>query len=504
MKGNELRLAALSGARWTMAAKVGLQLLTWPITIIVIRLLEPSDYGLQAMAMVTIGFVALFGELGLGAALVQAKQLDDLTARTAAAAILICNVAIAGILWASAPWASLWFEEPDLDDVMRVLTLELLISSVATVPYAQLERQLRFRQLSIAAIASGVVGAVTTLALALAGCGVWSLVFGSLAAAGVRAALIIVFNGRFVWPSLRHAFRPIAELVKFGGHVLSARTLWYWYGQSDQVILGRLLHATVFGSYNVGAQLAMMPASKAMEVINRVSFPVLSRMRSEDGSLRSMHIRMVGLVAAYAVGACWAMAATAPELVVVLLGSKWHTATTALMLLGAVAPLRMLSALNNTITSAAGAPQASTTELAVASVLLPAALATGAWTGGLLGACLAWPLAYPAVYWVSNRLTCRVVGNRLAQGWLALGGPMVAGIAMWSSIVALRWQLSGVVVPVALLLVELLVGLLVFVGTLRLVSPAVAAEAWTLLLDLMRPARGKPAAAAGSAHVASR
>jgi len=493
MSGTDLRQAALSGARWTMAAKLGLQLVTWPITIVVIRLLEPSDYGLQAMAMVTIGFVALFGEMGLGVALVQAEKLDEATARTAAAAILICNVAIAVILWVLAPWASLWFDEPDLDDVMRVLMLELLISSVATVPCAQLERQLRFRHLSIAAMASGLAGALTTLALAFLGYGVWSLVFGSLAGAIVRAGLIVLFNGRLIWPSMRHAFRPIKSLVRFGSHVLAARTLWYWYGQSDQLILGRLLHTSLFGHYNVGSQLAMMPASKAMEVINRVSFPVLSRLRADQGDLRAMHIRLLGLVAAYAFGACWAMAATAPELVAVLLGTKWHTAITALMLLGMVAPLRMLSALNNTITSAAGAPQASTTELALAGVLLPAALATGAWFGGFLGACLAWPLAYPVVYWVSNRLTCQTVGNRRAQGWVTLRGPVTAGIAMWVSIVALRWQLIGVVSPVVLLLAELAFGLLVYVGVFRMAAPAIARESRTLMLDLMRPSRSSAA-----------
>ncbi len=231
----------MSGARWTLAAKVGLQLVMWPITILVIRLLEPGDYGLLAMAMVTIGFVALFGEMGLGIALVQADKLDETAARAASAAILVCSIVMAGVIVLLAPFAALWFDEPDLIHVMSVLTLELLISSVAAVPQAQLERQLRFRSLSIAAIWSGVAGALTTLALAFAGNGVWALVLGTLASALVRTVLIVVFNGRIVWPSLRHPLAPIKGLIRFSGHVLAARTLWYWYGQSDQVILARLL-----------------------------------------------------------------------------------------------------------------------------------------------------------------------------------------------------------------------------------------------------------------------
>ena len=144
-----------------------------------------------------------------------------------------------------------------------------------------------------------------------------------------------------------------------------------------------------------------------------------------------MHLRLIGLVAAYAFGTCWGMAAVAPELVTTLLGDKWLIATLPLTVLAAVAPLRMLSALNNTITSAAGVPQASTIELAVAGLLLPIAVLVGALADGLRGACLAWPVAYPVVYLISNALTCRAVGNSKMRGLMSLGAPLVAGAAMW-------------------------------------------------------------------------
>jgi teichuronic acid exporter len=501
MTDGSLRQAALSGARWTLAAKLGLQLVMWPITILVIRLLEPGDYGLLAMAMVTIGFVALFGEMGLGIALVQADRLDETEARAASAAIMICSVVVAGVIVLLAPFAALWFEEPDLIQVMSVLTLELLISSVAAVPQAQLERQLRFRSLSIAAIWSGLAGALTTLVLAFAGNGVWALVLGTLASALVRTVLIVVFNGRIVWPSFRHPLAPIKGLIRFSGHVLAARTLWYWYGQSDQVILARLLHASTLGYYTVAAQLAMLPANKAMEVINRVTFPVLSRMRSELGELRSMHLRLVSLVAAYAFGTCWGMAAVAPELVTTLLGDKWLIATLPLTVLAAVAPLRMLSALNNTITSAAGVPQASTIELAVAGLLLPIAVLAGASADGLRGACLAWPVAYPIVYLISNALTCRAVGNSKMSGLMSLGAPLVAGAAMWICVSALRSHLSAAVPTVVLLMVQIAAGAVAYVVALHVIAPALVRDAQAFTRSLLRP--GQDDGSAARANVAS-
>jgi len=489
MSNADFRQAALSGARWTLAAKLGLQLFTWPVTILVIRLLEPGDYGLLAMAMVIIGFVSLFGEMGLGIALVQADKLNDQAARAACAGILACNMLMVVVLGTLAPFAAQWYEEPQLVDVMRVLTLELLISSLSAVPQAELERQLRFRQLSVASISAGIAGATTTLVLALLGFGVWSLVFGNLTIAVVRTTLIIFFNGRFVWPSFRHGIAPVRGLVRFSSHVLAARVLWYWYGQSDQIILARLLHTSIFGYYNVAAQLAMLPASKAMEIINRVAFPILSRMHGTQGSLRVMHARLLGLVATYAFGACWGLAAVAPELVATLLGEKWLTATLPLALLAAVAPLRMLSALNNTVTSASGAPQASTIELAVAGSLIPVAVFTGAWVNGLYGACLAWPLSYPVVYLVSNALTCKAVGASKRHGLLPLAFPMVAAMVMWLCIWALRRQLSGTLPMGALLVLELVAGSIIYIVAFHVLAPALARDARKLTMDLLRPGR---------------
>jgi teichuronic acid exporter len=497
MSSSGLKQAALTGARWTLLARVGVQLVTWPVTILVMRLLDPGDYGLLAMAMVTIGFITLFSELGLTAALIQAATLNEQVARAACAAIVLCNVAIATLLVLLAPVVAAWFRQPELVDVIRTLTLELLLSSLAAVPHAQLERNLRFRQMSIASMAAGVVGAMTTLTLALLGVGVWALVFGTLAVAAVRSVLIIYFNGRIVWPAFHRGLGAIRPLVRFGGHVLATRALWYWYGQSDQVILARLLHTSVLGCYAVAAQLAMLPIGKAMEVVNRVSFPILSRMQADPAGLRHTHQRLLSLVATYAFGTCWGLAAVAPEFVAIVLGDKWQAATLPLMLLAAVAPLRMFSALNNTVTTAAGAPQASTFELVLAGVLLPLGVLSGALLDGLRGACLAWVVAYPIVYVASNALTCRFLGSRQRSGLQPLAAPLGAAMVMWLCIDAVRWQLSATVPTWLLLAVELAVGAASYIAALHALARTVVRDARSLIHDLVRPS--SPTATDGAA-----
>lgn len=483
-----LRQASLSGARWTLIARIGLQLITWPITLLVMRLLEPDDYGLFAMAMLVSGFITLFSELGLGVALVQAVQVSPEQQRAAASVLLLLNAAIALAIIAVAPLVAWVFKEPEVTLVMWVLTAELLMAAWAMVPLAMLERALKFREISIAQISGGVAGSLATLAAAWVDVDVWALVAGTLTTAAVRGVVCIYFHGGLVLPG-RVRMETLRPMVKISSHVLAVRGLWYWSGQADQLVLGRMLYAQALGFYNVAAQLAMLPAGKAMEVVNRVSLPVLSRLQSDAAGVRWTYRRLVGLLALYGMGVCWGLAAVAPEFVELVLGAKWLPAAVPLALLSLVAPLRMFCAFNNTVVTACGRPEAATRELALASVLLPTAVGAGAWFGGLRGASLAWVAAYPAVYLVSTHLTARAIGLHRRHALSAMWRPLLAGAVMLGAVTLVRHAL-GTEVPVGWRLAAgIATGALVYMASIWLLARALVLDTRALVLDILRPQR---------------
>ena len=485
-----MRQAALTGARWTVASRVGLQLVTWPITIVVMRLLEPGDYGLFAIALLFTGFIALFSELGLGAALVQASVVDEPMARAASTLVLLLNGAVAMAILAVAPWVAGVYETPDVTLVMQVLTLELLFGALAAVPQALLERQLQFRSLSLAHMAGGIAGAATTLTAALFDAGVWALVAGTLVMALVRSGLLIVLYGRLVWPG-RVRVATVRPMVRVSSQVLMGRVLWYWYGQADQFVLGKLLHAVQLGFYSVAAQLAMLPVGKAMEAVNRVTFPILSRERANPKSLREMYLRINSVLALYGFGVCWGLAAVAHEFTHLVLGEKWQAATTPLAMLSIIAPLRMLCALNNTTTTAVGAPEAATKELVLAAVMIPLAVSAGAWWGGLAGAATAWLVAFPIVYLVSVRLTCTAVGLATWEGLRPLVAPIFSGGMMIAGVWLVRRTLAPNA-PLALLLgAEIVAGASIYAGMMWLIARPVVDGAQAFLRDMLRPKRAQ-------------
>ena len=482
-----LKEHAFSGVRWTASARILVQLIKWPSTIIVMRLLNPHDYGLVAMSTIVIEFVSLFGEPGLAAGLVQTQVLHADTSRAASALIGLLNLFLLAVLMFSAPGIAAWYHERELTRIIRVASLSLLMTAIATVPQAHLDRNLRFREMALAVIVSNLAGSLTTIVCAFFGCGVWSLVFGTLVLSALRSIVIIAYNRSAVWPDFSKGFEPVRHLMHFSMHMLGNRVLLYWSTNLDLIILGRMVRPTELGSYSVGANLAAIPGDKAMEAVNRVSFPTLSRMQSKRAQFNHTYERILRMLALYGFLVAWGLAAVAPEFVQVVLSEKWRFAVIPLAMLSIAAPIRILTAFQNTVNNAAGVPQANTRILALTCLVLPIGVLLGVRTAGINGAAVSWVVVYPIVYLVSTYYTCRVTERKVRDNLRLILAPLVAGISMLTVTWVLRALLSVHLPPVVLLCVEIVAGTVAFFGTVHVLGPAALSDARALLGELLRP-----------------
>jgi O-antigen/teichoic acid export membrane protein len=470
-----------------VSARVLVQLVTWPSTIIVMRLLNPRDYGLVAISTVVIEFLSMFGDPGLAAGLVHTDELRDETSRAASALILSINLLLLGLLLLAAPSIAAWYHEPELTAVMRVASLSLLIVAIATVPQAQLVRSLRFREMALAMIVGSVAASLATILCALLGLGVWSLVLGALVLAALRSIVMIAYNRSAVWPDFSRGFAPVRDLMHFSAHMLGNRVLWYSSMNLDVIVLGRMVHSTDLGSYSVGANLAAIPSDKTMDTVNRVSFPTLSRLRSKPLQFNSTYERIQRMLALFGFLVAWGIAAVAPELVHVVLSDKWQLAVFPLTMLSIAAPIRMLAAFQNTVNNAAGFPQASTKVLAVSCLLLPTGVFIGARAAGIHGAAVGCVAVYSAVFLISALYTCRVTGRHVRDNLRLILVPLLAGIAMLTVSAALRTLLAPHLPAAVLLGIEIVAAGAAFLGTVSLLGPAALSDARSLLGELLRP-----------------
>lgn len=484
-----LKQRAFSGVRWTASARILVQVIKWPSTIIVMRLLDPHDYGVVAMSSIVIEFVSIFGEPGLAAGLVQTKELSADTSRAASALIWLLNLLLLGVLMLSAPSIAAWYHEPELTRVIRVASLSLLMTAIATVPQAHLDRELRFREGALALIVSNLAGSLVTILCAFLGFGVWSLVFGTLTLSALRSMVVIAYNRSAVWPSLATGFEPVRHLIHFSMHMLGNRILLYGSWNLDLIILGRTVHSTQLGSYSVAASLASIPGDKAMEAVNRVSFPTLSRMQSERAKFNQTYERILRMLALYGFLVAWGLASVAPEFVDVVLSEKWRFAVIPLAMLSIVAPLRILTAFQNTVNNAAGAPQANTKFLALTCLLLPVGIVIGVHMAGINGAAVSWIVVYPVLYLISTYYTCRVTHREILDNLRLIVVPLAAGISMLIVTWVLRAVLSSHLPRAALLGIEVVTATVTFFGMVHVLGPAALSDARALLRELLRPGK---------------
>jgi O-antigen/teichoic acid export membrane protein len=192
------------------------------------------------------------------------------------------------------------------------------------------------------------------------------------------------------------------------------------------------------------------------------------------------------MLALYGFLVAWGLAAVAPEFVHVVLSDKWRFAVIPLAMLSIAAPIRMLTALQNTVNNAAGVPQASTKVLGLTCLVLPAGILIGARMAGINGAAVSCVVVYAIVFFVSTLYTCRVTERDMRDNLRLILVPLLAGISMLIVTWTLRTLLFVHLPTAVLLCVEIVAAASAFVGTVHVLGPSDLNDARTLLGELLR------------------
>lgn len=470
------------GLKWGLTAKLLTQIVAWAVTLLVIRLLVPSDYGLMALASVVVSIFAGIAELGLGASLIQARTVMQNDLARVAGALLVLNGACGAIVVVAAPLFAEVFGHPRLELIVQVSSARFLLGALAAIPEALGYRDLRFRWLAATDIASGLAASTATLVLALFGAGVWALVWGGLAGQTVRTATLIL-GSKFVRPSF--ALSGIGQLVRFGGAWSAARFAWQLTYQTDVLIAGRFLGQGAVGIYAVAAQLANLPLEKTMGIVNQVAFPAIAKLQEELPRMRHRMLGAIRLLGFCAIPILWGVGSVAPEFVDVVLGDQWQAVILPLQLIAIVAPLRILATLFATAISALGRADVELVNTLMSLVAFVGALLVGVRWGvdGLAGAyagavTLSFLLTFPR--------TARIVGIPLREIFVTCRSSVVCGVAMLTAVGGARFALDNIPEWLRLAILTGL-GAAVYVGTLFALDRAIWTDARKVVAALREP-----------------
>ncbi len=492
-----LRTQVVNALRASASARIVGQVVNWSITLFVMRILVPDDYGLVAMLSLILMFLSMIGDMGFDSSIVQSKTLSTLEVRQIFGAAVTVNGSIFAALMLCAPGIALFFGEPRLADMTRVAALGFIASAASPIYNGLLQRDMRFRTSARIEIFSGVVGNVATLGLALAGYGAWALILGPLIATPVKAGLLMVSASAWYWPSFE--LRGTRRLWRFGGNVLASRVIWYWSSQVDILIAGKMLGKEALGFYSVAVHLATLPMQRASGMINGVAFAAFSKIQNDPTAVAYNTRLGIRLMAFVMFPLLWGIAAVAPELVHLAIGPAWEPAILPMTLVALTIPFRMIGSIISTTIMSMGRVDIALVTTVIGACIAPPIFLIGA-RYGIVGLGIAWLVVTPILFLLNMFRALPILGLSLAGVVTEVWRPMTVSTIMFVVVEALRQWLPGLPDSAAFAFF-VVTGALVYCAGTWLLNRAASVEALTLLFPdrfadrSARPRVGPPTAA---------
>lgn len=300
----------------------GLRKLLNLITIsILAHILVPENFGLVALAAVTMDYLSIFSDLGLGAALIQRKHSVEESANTAFVMNFLAGILLTIITFIIAPLAADFFRDEQVTTVLRWLGLTFFLASFGSVHNVLLQRELDFKKKIIPDLGNSIIKAIVSIVLALSGFGVWALVIGQLAGTGISSVLLWVvlpWRPRFRWNS------GIAkELFRYGFSIMGSNALSIWEDSFDYLVIGRIYNSALLGIYTIAYRLPQMLVINILWVMTAVIFPAFSSLQDEKDALRKMFLSIVRYVELLVTPICIGMLVAADPIIRVAFGEQW-------------------------------------------------------------------------------------------------------------------------------------------------------------------------------------
>lgn len=311
----------LSGVAWRFAERFGAQLVSFIVSIVLARLLSPEDYGIIALITIFTSILNVFIDSGLGTALVQKKDADDLDFSSVFYFnILMCVLLYLG-MFVCAPYISLFYKRPDLTPVIRVLSLTLIISGVKNVQQSYVSRNMLFKRFFFSTLGGTIGAAIIGIILAYKGYGVWALVAQQLFNSSMDTIILWI---TVKWKPIKAcSFERFKTLFSFGWKMLLASIVSSIYSQLRQLIIGKFYSANDLAFYNQGEKVPNFVTCNINASIDSVLFPAMANEQDDRERIKNLTRRSIAISVYVLAPIMLGLAAVSNNLVLILLTPKW-------------------------------------------------------------------------------------------------------------------------------------------------------------------------------------
>ena len=466
-------VAAVRGAGWLAIDQLGSRIVDLAASVALARLLFPDDYGLLAMAATSTAFFQIFANLGLGAAIVQRREVDDEYLSTAFWANLASGALLTALVALSGELLGALLREPRVGLVILFLSFRFVIAAGSATQVAMITRRMDFRALSLRSIAASVVAGLAGVLLAWHHLGVWALVGREIAR--TVASTLLLYRATGWAPRLRFSWAKFLDLWSFGGPLLLSRLLRYLTGNMDNILIGRYLGSAALGLYAFAYTMFAIPLNDFSAVVHRVLFAALSRLHADGERFKRGFLLATRYVTMVQVPVMTGLALVAPVAIQVVFGRRWAPAAPVVTVLALTTIVGMMTAIAPSGLQAGGRADLQLRRSFLGVLLYLPAFALGLrW--GILGVAIGSLAAGLVLLPVDLRYVHETTGATARELLDASTPGLAASLIMTVVVLAGRWLLAGHGLPGVVVLA-------VLVGTGAL---AYGAALWVFHRDAVR------------------
>ncbi len=321
MEDNQIKTKTLSNMIWRFAERCGAQGVAFIISIVLARLLDPDVYGTVALLTVFTTILNVFVDSGLGNALIQKKDADELDFSTVFIVNMGLCIVLYVILFMASPLIADFYGDPELTPLMRVLGLTLVIAGIKNIQQAYVSRHLMFRKFFFSTLGGTLVAAVAGIALAYNGFGAWALVGQQVVNAAIDTCILYI---TVRWrPHLEFSWARFKGLFSFGWKLLASSLLDTVYNDIRQLIIGKFYSSSDLAYYNQGKKFPNFIVTNINNAFDSVLLPVMSQVQDEKARVKAMTRRSIKTSTYIMAPLMMGLAFTATPVVKLILTDKW-------------------------------------------------------------------------------------------------------------------------------------------------------------------------------------
>ena len=344
MAEQNLKDKTVKGVAWSGIDNVVQMGVTFLVSIVLARLLSPDDYGLLGIIMIFTNVCQQLINAGFSTALIRKPDATDDDFNTS----FIVNIGLSLVLYAfiylCSPLIADFFHREELIDLIRVSSLGMIIGAMAMVQQTRLTMRIDFKSQTKITFAASIVSGIVGITMAFLGFGVWALVIQQMVSQCLRTLLLWMVNK---WiPKLRFSSKSFHELFGFGWKMMLSGLLDTAWKELYQVVVGKFYTPATLGQYTRSKHFSQLFSSNLTNVIQRVTYPVLSNIQDDRERMVSAYRRIIKVTMFVTAISMFFLGAISEPLLYCLIGSKWHEAAVYLPLICVAGSTYPLHAIN--------------------------------------------------------------------------------------------------------------------------------------------------------------